>query len=206
MANESSNLTPADLTAARNVAEQFLQAVQRGDEAAARGMLILTEGESLDFKAMHASTTSFELGQGQADGAQAVVEAKITEITPGKGEPAQGGAAQSVKDMPLVLRRVDGVWKIDMGASITRLMGGLNLEEMMTQMAKGLGDVMAKGMEAVGEAFSALSSPEGQAASAGDAAGDSEPSLPPASDTPPGSDAPAKPTRKRRGKGKKPSQ
>jgi hypothetical protein len=163
MANEPSSLTPADLAAARNTAEQFILAVQRGDEPAARSMLILVEGEKMDFKSMHESMTAYELGQPKADGEVAVVDAKITATTPGEGTPAQGEAAPEVKELPLVLRRVDGAWKIDMGASITRLMGGIDLGQMMEQMAKGLGDVMAKGMEAVGEAFSALSAPEGQA-------------------------------------------
>ena len=163
MENEPSSLTPADVAAARNAAEQFLRAVERGQEAAAKAMLIIAEGEKLDFKEMHESTASFELGQAKAEGEQVIVEAKFIGPPPSEGTPTQGEGGAATKELPLVLRRVDGAWKVDMGASITRMLGGLDLGAMMEQMAKGLGDAMAKGMEAVGEAFSALSAPEGQA-------------------------------------------
>ena len=161
----ASGFTPKDLAEAREAAERFLQAVQRGDETTARALLIpLNKGEALDFKSMQESTLGYELGQAQAEGAQMIVEAKV------RGAAAPGEADPGVQSLPLVLSQVDGAWKIDMGAIINRMLG-VNLEEMMTQVAEGLGNAMAKGMEGIGnamakgmeavaEGMAALSSPE----------------------------------------------
>ncbi len=115
----------------------------RGDETVARGLLILSEGESMDFKSMHESIGGFELGEAKDDGGAAVVVAAIT-AKPGQDAPPP---------LPLVMTRVADGWKIDMGASINRMMGGVDLEALMAQMAQGLGDAMAKGMEGLGEAM-----------------------------------------------------
>lgn len=136
-------LTAGDLSGARKVAETFLQAVMRGDEAAARAGLILTEGESMDFKSMHESIERFELGEAKADGEVVVIVATVT-AKPGQDAPPP---------LPLVLTRAGGTWKIDMGASITRMLGGVDLDGMMQQVAQGLGEAMAKGMEGLGEAM-----------------------------------------------------
>ena len=156
MPPEASDLTPQDLADAREAAEQLLQAVQRGDEAAARARLIPPgQGESMDFNSMHESTSSYELGEPQADGAVVVVEAKVYGAVP------EGGGEPPLQTLPLVLRQADGAWKVDMGASIQRMLG-FDLGDVMTQMVEGLGNAMAKGMEAVAEGFSALSSPQGE--------------------------------------------
>ncbi|MBM4041493.1 MAG: hypothetical protein FJ290_23575 [Planctomycetes bacterium] len=153
MEQQASELTPQDLAEACEAVERFLQAAQSGDEATVRELFILGEGEKMDFDKMHASTVSYELGEPQADGELAVVEARIS------GPAPEGGGEPEVQAMPLTLRRVDGAWKVDMGATITRLMG-FDLGEAMSQMAEGLGNAMAKGMEAVAEGFSALGEPE----------------------------------------------
>jgi len=153
MEQDAPELTPKDLAEAKGAVERFLQAAQQGDEATVRELLILGEGEKMDFNDMHASTASYELGEPRADGALAVVEAKIA------GPAPEGGGEPQMQPMPFTLRRVDGAWKVDMGATITRLMG-FDLGEAMTQMAEGLGNAMAKGMEAVAEGFSALAEPE----------------------------------------------
>ncbi|HUT36939.1 MAG TPA: hypothetical protein VNE39_25880 [Planctomycetota bacterium] len=153
MEQEASELTPQDLAEAREAVERLLQAAQQGDEATARELLILGEGEEMNFKSMHASTVSYELGEPQADGELAVVESKILGPAPDDGgEPKE-------QCLPFVLRRVDGAWKVDMGASMTRMLG-VDLGEAMTQLAEGLGNAMAKGMGAVAEGFSALAEPE----------------------------------------------
>ena len=153
MEQNASELTAQDLAEARQAVERLLQAAQGGDEATARELLILGEGEKMDFGHMHESTASYELSEPQADGELAVVEAKIS------GPPPEGGGEPEVQPMPFTLRRVEGAWKVDMGATITRLMG-FDLGDAMTQMAEGLGNAMAKGMEAVAEGFSALGEPE----------------------------------------------
>ncbi len=154
MEQKASELTAQDLAEARETVERLLQAAQQGDEATARELLIMGEGENLNFSDMHASTASYELGEPQADGELAVVEAKIS------GPPPEGGGEPEVQPMPFTLRRVDGAWKVDMGATITRMLGGVDLGEMMTQMAEGLGKAMAPAMEAMAEGFKALGEPE----------------------------------------------
>lgn len=143
MKQGASKFTAEDLSGARKVAESFLQAAMRGDEAGARALLILTEGESMDFKSMHESIAGFKLGEAKADGGAVVIVATVT-AKPGQDAPPP---------LPLVLNRVGSGWKIDMGASITRMMGGVDLEGLMQQMAQGLGEAMAKGMEGLGDAM-----------------------------------------------------
>ena len=115
----------------------------RGDEAAAKSFLILVEGESMDFESMHAFVEAFELGEAKADGAVVIVVATVR-AKPGQDAPPP---------LPLVLNRVGDAWKIEMGASISRMLGGVDLGGMMQQMAQGLGEAMAKGMEGLGDAM-----------------------------------------------------
>jgi hypothetical protein len=144
VAPDSPALTPEDLRQARQAAEQFLQAVQRGDEAAARGLLILGEGGKLDFKSMNESIASFALGEAQSEGEQVVVVATAA------GKPDQ----PQMPPLPMVLKCIEGAWKIDMPASINRMLG-VDLEKTMATLVQGLGDAMAKGMQAMGEGLSA---------------------------------------------------
>lgn len=85
MGSKGAGITPKDLTDARNAALGFLQAVTKGDEAAAAALLIIQEGEKMDFKTMGESIEKFELGEAKADGPQVVVVAAI------KGKPGQEG-------------------------------------------------------------------------------------------------------------------
>ena len=133
-----------EMAGAREAADGFLKAVVAGDENAARDLLILVEGESLDFQSMSASVGSYDLGAPQAEGDHVLVVAAIT-ARPGQDAPPA---------LPLVMTSASGPWKVDMGASIQKLMGGVDLQALMEQMAKGLGDAMAQGMESMGEALS----------------------------------------------------
>jgi hypothetical protein len=135
--------TDKDLAGAREAAESFLKAVVAGDEAAARNLLILGRGESLDFKSMSASIASFKVGDPQVEGDRVVL---VSVIKPKPGQDAPPA-------LPLVMARAGGPWKVDMGASIQKLMGGVDLEALMAQMAQGLGDAMAQGMEGLGDAL-----------------------------------------------------
>ncbi len=117
---------------ARKAAEAFLNAVVAGDEGGARELLILGEGETLDFESMSASVGSFQLGEPQAEGDSIVV---VAAITPRPGQDAPPA-------LPLVMTRRAGPWKVDMGASMQKLMGGLDLQAIVEQMAKGLGEAM----------------------------------------------------------------
>jgi hypothetical protein len=152
MSKEPSALTPEDLRQARQAAEQFLQVVQRSDEAAARELLILGEGGKLDFKSMSESISACALGEAQAEGEQVVV---VATVTPKPGQP-------EVPPLPMVLKRVEGAWKLDMSSSINRMLG-VDVEQMMNTLVQGIGDAMAKGVQAIGEGLSqglsALSTP-----------------------------------------------
>jgi len=137
-----------DLSLARQVADRFFQALLRGDEAAAKALLIPHEGESVNLNTMQPPEGSgYELGEPRAEGDEVIVDAKLT------GGPA-GEPGPQEQSLPLVLRMVEGGWKIDMGASISRMLG-VNVEEAMTQVAEGLGKAMAKGMEAFAEGLGA---------------------------------------------------
>ena len=150
-------LSPADLATARAVAVTFLEAVKRGDEAAARAVLIVRDGETVDFPTMHASTGSYALGEAVAEGAGVVAIATIT-ARPGTVAPPA---------LPIVLAREGAAWKIDMGASMNRLLG-VDLDALVKGMAEGLGAALAQGLGAIGEGLSSMSSgpaPDGSAGS-----------------------------------------
>ena len=58
--------------------------------------------------------------------------------------------------MPLILVQVDGLWKVDMNASIERMLGGDLMEGLKgaaEQMGRGLAEGLDKLMEGLGEAF-----------------------------------------------------
>ena len=162
------SLSAQDLSLARQVADQFFQALQRGDEAAAKALLIPHEGESVDLNAMQPGASGgYELGQPRAEGDEVIVDAKLTGAAPQESGASPQEAGPQEQALPLVLRRVDGDWKIDMGASITRMLG-VNVEDAMTGMAEGLGNAMAKGVEAFAEGLAAMSPPEDETESFGD--------------------------------------
>ncbi len=144
MDTSDAQLREQDLTNARNAAEAFLHAVTQGDEAAAGKLLIVGEGETMDFTTMRDSIASYELGEAKAEGAQAVVVATV-QAKPGKEGPPE---------LPLVLQRVQGAWMVDMKASIVRMLG-MDPMEMMTQAMEGVGKAMAAGMDAMAQGLSA---------------------------------------------------
>lgn len=137
-----------ELEQAREAAEAFLQAIQRGDEAAARALLSEDDG-SVNFPSMGGAETSFELGPVQADGDKAVVPATLRALPPGETQVQE-------QIMPLVLVQVDAQWKVDMNASIERMFGG-DFMQGMQDMARELGEGLAEGMknlaQGLGEAF-----------------------------------------------------
>lgn len=162
--------TPQDLAAARDVAVRFLDAVRAGDEPAARALLVLQEGESLDFRTMHASTAGYTLGPAEADGAHVVAVATIT-AAPGHDVPPA---------LPIVLSRAGRGWNVDLGASMNRLLG-VDLKQVMAQMAEGLGTALSQGLDAMGQALAGLDAGgAADGAAAADASGPArvEPSAP----------------------------
>jgi len=138
-----------NLSLARQVADQFLQAVQRGDKAAAKALLVAHEGESLNFGSMSESALSYTLGQPQAEGANVVVEARLRAAASGPAEPG-------VQVLPIVLCQVGDQWKVDMSATLSQMLG-VNLDDAIT----GLGSAMAKGMVSLGEGLKAAFSSSG---------------------------------------------
>ncbi len=155
-------ITGRDLASARATATQLLDAVVAGDEATARAALLVRPGETIDFQSMRESTAGYALGDTTAEDPNVVVLAKI--------EPPAGKDAPPV--LPLVLVRVEGRWLVDMSASVNRMLG-VNLDDLMKQMAEGLGNAMAAGLSAVAEGMSALS--QGGGADVAPAAGTAEP-------------------------------
>ena len=153
--------TAADLSAARAVAVRFLDAVKAGDEPAARALLHVRDGETIDFRTMHETTAAYTLGPAEADGAYVVAVATIT-AAPGREAPPS---------LPVVLSRPDGAWKVDMGASLNRLLG-VDLEGIMKQMAEGLGAALSQGFDAMGQALAGLGT--GDAATPADGAAPTE--------------------------------
>jgi len=134
-------LTPKDLAKARQVAVRFLDALKRGDEPAAKALLVAEDAGSVNFPSISDGAAEFSLGEPQADGALVIVEATLRGCPPGQSQ-AQDQA------LPLVLRQADGQWRVDTGASIKRMLG-VDLEEAMTDLATGLGQAMADGMKSV---------------------------------------------------------
>jgi len=171
---DAPKLSPQDVSAARETAERFLKAIVQANESAAMALLIIVEGESVDFKSMTESTSSFELGEAVAEGEQVIVTANVS-----------GPGSAVAMSLPLVLRRVGGAWKVDMAASMTRMMGGLDLQKTMETLVQGVGEAMAEGMKAMGEGLA-----EGLAAMSSASAGDGGKVPEAASETPQGPDAP----------------
>ncbi len=152
-----------DLAGSREAAEQFLDALKRRDDAAARAMLVPEQTETTNLpSAEDEGERDFELGQPRAEGADALVDAKLRMTEPGATEPEE-------LSLPVVLRRQEGAWKIDWDASVGRMLG-VNLQEV----AEGLGSAMAQGLQALGEGLqTAFSGPDGEAP------GEGEPAAPP---------------------------
>jgi hypothetical protein len=142
-----SNLTARQLADARETADRFLTAVSQGDEAAARSLLIADDSETVDFNSMADGSADFTLGEVHGEGDLAIVATTLKAVPPGQSEAVE-------QAIPMVLRQDGGQWKVDIGASMKRLLG-FDLEEAMTEMAKGLGETMSKGMEAMAEGMKA---------------------------------------------------
>lgn len=137
-----SDYSPGDVAEARRVADRFLDAVRQGNEATARSLLLTSDDESVELPGMsEEEKAGYELGPGQVEGELVVVEARLWRTPPGETE-------QEEQEMPLVVRREEGEWKVDIGASITRMFG-FDMEEAFTQMAEGLGEALSEGMEAM---------------------------------------------------------
>ena len=94
------------------------------------------------------TTASYALGAPAVEGETVVVVATVV------GKPGQ----EVPPALPIVLRRDAGRWRIDMGASMTRLLG-VDLGALMETMAKGLGDAMASGFSALSRGLDATTPP-----------------------------------------------
>ncbi|MBN2491213.1 MAG: hypothetical protein JXQ29_10245, partial [Planctomycetes bacterium] len=124
-------LSAEELAEARQTAERFLGALQKGDEAAARELLGGEDDGSVSFPMAGKGDVEFELGEPQADGARAIVEAKLRSRPSEAAEPEE-------QVIPLVLERTGTEWRVNMGASIERMLG-FDLEDCMTDLAEGFG-------------------------------------------------------------------
>ena len=136
------DLTPSDVADARRVADRFLDAVREGDEATAHSLLVICDDESVEMPGMSKEENAgYELGPGQVEGDQVIVKARLWRTPPGETELEE-------QEMPMVVRREEGDWKIDIGASITRMFG-FDMGEAFTQIAEGLGEAISEGVEAM---------------------------------------------------------
>ncbi len=133
--------TESDTRAAVAVLKRFLDASLRKDEAEMKACLTRRTLESGQLKAGPEGVT-FEVGE-------PAVEAEII-VVPVKGVPienVEGAPPEMV--LPCVMMREDGDWKLDMIATMERMMGGgmaaafEQIGSAMGEAMKGVGDAMA---------------------------------------------------------------
>jgi hypothetical protein len=134
--------SPARVPAgALNALQKFLDAGQRRDESAMKACLSRRTLESGQFDNSGPEGVRFEFGEGCMEGENALIPLKMI--------PIDGPAdAPPVMEMPCVMVQEDGQWKLDLPATMERMMGG-GLGAAMEQVAT----VMTTAMEGVGRAL-----------------------------------------------------
>jgi hypothetical protein len=153
-----------DSAAALAAARGFLEAVKQGHTDAAKAFLVPQDADSVDIQGIAGGGADYSLGPARADGDLVVVEATLRVEPP--GEPSAEG-----QTLPLVLRPIDGEWKVDMTASISRMLG-VDVGQAMTQMAEGIGQAVGEGLKSAFEGLSDIPPEPPQAQAPHDASGD----------------------------------
>jgi hypothetical protein len=121
--------------------QKFLDAGQRRDEQALKACLSRRTLESGQFDPAGPEGVRCELGEGQMDGETAIIPLKLIPLdAPADAPPAMV--------MPCVMLNEDGQWKLDLPATMERMMGG-GIDAAMEQVAT----VMSTAMEGVGQAL-----------------------------------------------------
>ena len=144
----------------------FLDASHRNDMAGMTGCLTRQSRESGQ-PLSPPEGLRFAIGESHMEGVQAVITIK--------GFPLDGPAdAPPAMELPCLLVQEEGLWKIDISATMERMMG--QLTDAMQQVAQGMG----KAMEQVGQAISTALS--GGAGSGSDDASWDQASLTPEAD------------------------
>jgi hypothetical protein len=134
----SSATIPAE---ALQVLQRFLDAGQRHDESAMKACLSRRTLESGQFDNSGPQGVRFEMGEGQMEGDGALIPLKLIPLdAPADAPPAMV--------MPCVMLNEDGQWKLDLPATMERMMGG-GIEAAMEQAAT----VISTAMEGVGQAL-----------------------------------------------------
>lgn len=111
--------------------------------------LITTSSQNMTRKEFSPTAVEILLDAPQQEGEQMVIPGHLREN--GEGP-----------DMPFVVVQEDGAWKVDMSATIDRLMSGMGLDQLMEGLANGMKQAMEtmaegmklamEGMEAAGDA------------------------------------------------------
>ena len=120
---------------ARGAVARFLDACAREDESAARAVLTAGSQDGFNIHAGPTGDISARLGEEAEDGDFRLV-------------PVTLGADGEEQEMPFLVREEEGEWRVDMSATMERVMG-FDPEDLVESM----GQAMAGGMEAMGEAL-----------------------------------------------------
>ncbi|MEX2213604.1 MAG: hypothetical protein WD768_05725 [Phycisphaeraceae bacterium] len=160
MAEASSSF---DTGPAVDVVRQFIDAASRKDEEAMKACMCRKTLEGGQFHASGPTIDRYELGEVTTEGEIVIVPAAMKAKDVPEGQPEE-------MTMPFVVVPEDGAWKIDMSATVERLMG-FSMDDMMEQVGdamkgavEGLAEGMKQAFDGMGEA---LSEGMGQAMSEG---------------------------------------
>lgn len=145
--------TAEDLAAASRTVERFVAAARAEDEATLKELLIIPPGQTPDYKSMRDSLGKYSLSPPVSEAEQVIVQLTMTPQP--DGQTSEAGEPPVI---PLVLVRPENAWRIDMGASIDRLLG-FSLDNAMDTLAQGIGQAMEKAFDAVAGGLQSLSSP-----------------------------------------------
>lgn len=86
------------------------------------------------------SHVELKIGNVTVDGDTATVQADVK--SDGQGQ-----------ELPIIVVKQEGQWRVDMAATIEKLMGGLDLAAMMEEGMKQMAQGMSQAMEGIGEAM-----------------------------------------------------
>jgi hypothetical protein len=143
--------SPED-SGAREALKKFLDACARRDEETALECLAEESRDGFNIDAGPQGDTNAQFGEEERDGEFVVIPTKLT----------VDGLNQ---EMPFSMKEEGGQWRLDMMATMERLMG-FDPEEMVESMGQAmadgmesLGDALASGFESMGEAMGEAMSP-----------------------------------------------
>lgn len=141
-----SDLSASDSAEATRVLQAFMDAGTRHDEEAMRACVTRATVESGSMNASGGPEgMRFVLDEQHREGDVVVIRARAFPLDAPEG-------AEPALEMACLMVQEDGQWKLDLMATMERMLGG-NLDEAMGQMADGLSQAMEGVGEAIGEGF-----------------------------------------------------